>query len=67
MHVDGGFKLVTSKLPDPEGLLPDTLPSAIIKAVNEAACIGRAISNQTAKIQFRCGRKETMFPKCDRI
>ena len=30
------FKPVSKSLPDPEGLLPKTLPSATIKAANEA-------------------------------
>ena len=62
MHVDGCFKPVASKLPDPEGLLSDTSPSATIKAANEAACTGRAKSNQTAKTEVQCGRIETTFP-----
>ena len=62
MHVDGCFKPVAGKLPDLEGLLSDTLPSATIKAANEAACIGRAKSNQTAITEVRCGRIETTFP-----
>ena len=62
MHVDGCHKPVASKLPDPETLLSDTLPSATIKAANEAACTGHTKSNQTAKTEFRCGRIETTFP-----
>ena len=66
IHVDGCHKVVASKLPDSEGLLSDTLPSATIKppsatikAANEAACTGHAKSNQT---EFRCGRIKMMFP-----
>ena len=62
VHVDGCHKPVASKLPDPEALLSDTLPSAIIKAANEAACTACAKSNQTTKTEFRYGRIETTFP-----
>ena len=61
VHVGGCYKPVASKSPHPKGLLSDTLPSATIKAVNEAACAGHAKSNQTAKTEFRCGRIETTF------
>ena len=61
VHVDGCHKPVASKLPDPEALLSNTLPSATIKAANEAACTGHAKSNQTAKTEFRCGKIEMTF------
>ena len=62
VHMDRCFKLVASKLPDPGRPLSDTLPSATVKAANEAACTSCTKSNQTTKTEFSCGRIEMMFP-----
>ena len=52
MHVDGCFEPVASKLPDPEGLLSDTLLSATIKAAIKAACTGHAKVTKLQKLVF---------------